>query len=153
MSTDSSVFAFGGSDFRAVHPTILAPPTGTCTLPVGVRLPLPTPQKRHTYFACFLLLQEILLDDQILKLGVNIGGDVLKLAADYGVQVRLPGPMKHRCGPAVSIWADTTQCCSAAKVYIEQKGRRAHFICLWWVCVWSSNMAWRHLTCAHLPCH
>lgn len=33
-------------------------------------------------------LQEILLDDQILKLGVNIGGDVLKLAADYGVQVR-----------------------------------------------------------------
>jgi hypothetical protein len=33
------------------------------------------------------LLQEILLDDQIVKLGVNIGGDVLKLGSDYGVQV------------------------------------------------------------------
>lgn len=32
-------------------------------------------------------LQEILLDDQITKLGVNIGGDVLKLGSDYGVQV------------------------------------------------------------------
>jgi len=29
----------------------------------------------------------VLLDDHILKLGVNIGGDVIKLATDYGVQV------------------------------------------------------------------
>jgi hypothetical protein len=34
-----------------------------------------------------LLLQEILLDDQIIKLGVNIGGDVMKLGSDYGAQV------------------------------------------------------------------
>jgi hypothetical protein len=43
-----------------------------------------------------------LLDDQILKLGVNIGGDVLKLSADYGVQVRASGLLlrilsPHRC--------------------------------------------------------
>jgi hypothetical protein len=31
--------------------------------------------------------QQILLDDRILKIGVNIGGDVIKLAADFGIQV------------------------------------------------------------------
>lgn len=33
--------------------------------------------------------QEVLLDDQIVKLGVNINGDIIKLAADYGTQVQI----------------------------------------------------------------
>lgn len=38
---------------------------------------------------CMSTLQEIFLDDQITKLGVNIGGDVIKLGSDFGVQVGL----------------------------------------------------------------
>lgn len=33
--------------------------------------------------------QEVLLDDQIVKLGVNINGDIIKLAADYGTKVHI----------------------------------------------------------------
>lgn len=39
--------------------------------------------------------QEVLLDDHILKLGVNIGGDVIKLATDYGVQVMDDSSLHH----------------------------------------------------------
>ncbi len=83
----------------------------------------------------FLCSQEVLLDDQIVKLGVNIGGDVIKLAADYGTQVRLPSCLHAmqcatRQGRYPAFDAQCTHCFCVSAAHIASACNKSPSQCL-----------------------